>query len=40
MVSLDLADGSFTLGIRHENIYFFMVNSRGTLYRLAYLPMG
>jgi hypothetical protein len=40
MVSFDLADGYYTLGIREEDSYFFTVNHHGTLYRLAGLPMG
>jgi hypothetical protein len=40
MVSFDLADGYYTLGIQEEDIYFFMVNYRGTVYRLAGLPIG
>jgi hypothetical protein len=40
MVSFDLADGYYTLGIREEDIDFFTVNYRGTLYILAGLPMG
>lgn len=40
MVSFDLADGYYTLGIREEDRDFFTVNYRGTLYRLAGLPMG
>jgi hypothetical protein len=40
MVSFDLADGYYTLGIRAEDRYFFAVNYRGTLYRLAGLPLG
>jgi hypothetical protein len=39
MVSFDLADGYYTLGIRKEDMDFFTVNYRGTLYRLAGLPM-
>jgi hypothetical protein len=34
-VSLDLADGYFTLGIREEDRDFFTVNHRGELYRLG-----
>jgi hypothetical protein len=40
MVSFDLADGYYTLGIREEDRDFFTVNYRGTLYILAGLPMG
>jgi hypothetical protein len=40
MVSFDLADGYYTLGIREEDRDFFTVNYCGTLYRLAGLPMG
>jgi hypothetical protein len=40
MVSFDLADGYYTLGIRGEDIYFFTINYHGTLYMLAGLPMG
>jgi hypothetical protein len=39
MVSFDLADGYYTLGIREKDIDLFTVNYRGTLYRLAGLPM-
>jgi hypothetical protein len=39
-VSLDLADGYYTLGIREEDRDYFTVNYRGTLWRLACLPMG
>ena len=39
-VSLDLADGYYTLGIREEDRDFFTVNYRGELWRLACLPMG
>jgi hypothetical protein len=35
MVSFDLADGYYTLGIREEDRDFFTVNYRGTLYILA-----
>eukprot|EP00873_Tetraselmis_striata_P036767 jgi/Tetstr1/457031/TSEL_043695.t1 len=35
MVSFDLADGYYTLGINEANRDNFMVNYRGTLYRLA-----
>jgi hypothetical protein len=39
-VSLDLADGYYTLGIREEDRDLFTVNYRGALWRLACLPMG
>jgi hypothetical protein len=38
-VSLDLADGYYTLGIREEDRDFFTVNYRCELWRLACLPM-
>jgi hypothetical protein len=37
MVSFDLTDGYYTLGIREEDRDFFTVNHRGTLYRLPTL---
>jgi hypothetical protein len=40
IVSFDLTEGYYTLGIRKEDVDFFTVNYRGTLYRLAGLPMG
>jgi hypothetical protein len=40
MVSFDLADGYYTLGIREEDRDFFTVNYRETLHGLAGLPMG
>jgi hypothetical protein len=40
MVSLDLADGYYTLGIREEDNDLFAVNHRGTMCTLAGLPMG
>jgi hypothetical protein len=40
MVSFDLTDGYYTLGIQKEDTYFFTVNYRGKLDRLAGLPMG
>jgi hypothetical protein len=40
MVLFDLTDGYYTLGIREEDMDFFTVNYRGTLYRLADLPMS
>jgi hypothetical protein len=39
-VSLDLTDGYYTLGIREEDRDYFTVTYRGTLWRLACLPMG
>jgi hypothetical protein len=35
MISFDLIDGYYTLGIREEDKDFFTVNYRGTLYMLA-----
>jgi hypothetical protein len=40
MVSFDLTDGYYTVGIREENKELFTVNCRGTMYRLAALAMG
>jgi hypothetical protein len=40
MVSFDLADGHYTFGILAKDRNFFKVNYRGTLHRLAGLPMG
>jgi hypothetical protein len=40
MVSFDLADGYYTLGILEEDIDSFTVNYRGTVYILAGLPMA
>jgi hypothetical protein len=40
MVSFDLADGDYTLGIREEDMDLCTVNYRGTLYILAGLLMG
>ena len=40
MLSADLADGFYCLGIAEEDRDFFTVDYRGTLYRLAGLPMG
>jgi hypothetical protein len=40
MVSFDLTVSYYTLGIREEEMDFFTVNHRGTLYRIAGLPMG
>jgi hypothetical protein len=39
-VSLDSADGYYTLGIRDEDRDFFMVNYTCEMWRLACLPMG
>jgi hypothetical protein len=39
-ISLNLADGYYTLGIREEDRDFFTVNYMGELWRLACLPMG
>jgi hypothetical protein len=39
-VSLELADGYYTFGIREEDRDFFTVNYRDELWRLACLPMG
>jgi hypothetical protein len=39
-VSLDLTDWYYTPGMREENRYYFTVNYRGTLWRLACFPMG
>jgi hypothetical protein len=39
-VSLGLIDGYYTLGIREEDRDNFTVIYRGTLWRLACLPMG
>jgi hypothetical protein len=39
-VSLDPADGYYTLGIREEDRDFFTVNYMVKLWRLACLPMG
>jgi hypothetical protein len=39
-VSLDLTDGYYTLGIMEEDRDYFTVNYRGSLWRLACLPMG
>jgi hypothetical protein len=39
-VSLDLTDGYYTLSSREEDRDYFTVNYRGTLWRLACLPMG
>jgi hypothetical protein len=40
IVSLDLTDGYYTLGIREEDRDYFTVNNCGALWRLACLPMG
>lgn len=40
MLSFDLQDGYYALGIDPEYRDFFTVNYRGKLYRLAGLPMG
>ena len=40
MVSMDLQDGFYAIGIDPEFRDYFTVNYRGTLYRLAGLPMG
>jgi hypothetical protein len=37
---MDLTDGYYTMGIREEDRDYFTVNYRGTLWRLACLPMG
>jgi hypothetical protein len=39
-ISLNLTNGYYTLGIREEDRDYFTVNYRGTLWRLACLPMG
>jgi hypothetical protein len=39
-ISLDLADGYYTLGIREENRDYFTVTCRGELRHLVCLPMG
>jgi hypothetical protein len=38
--SLDLADGYYTFGIWEQDLDYFTVNYRGTLWRIACLPMG
>jgi hypothetical protein len=38
MVSLDLTDGYYALGIREEDRDFFRVNFLGIMYGLAGLP--
>jgi hypothetical protein len=40
MFSFDLADGYYTRGIQAEDTDFLTINYRGTLDRLAGLPMG
>jgi hypothetical protein len=40
VVSFDMTDSYYTLGIREEDKDFFTVNYRGTLYRLAGRRMG
>jgi hypothetical protein len=40
LLSVYLTDGYCTLGIREEDHDYFTVNYRGTMWRLAYLPMG
>jgi hypothetical protein len=40
MVSFDLTDGYYALGIREEDRESFNVNHRGTMYLLIGLPMG
>ena len=40
MVSMDLQDGFYAIGIHPDFRDYFTVNYRGTLYRLAGLPMG
>ena len=40
MISMDLRDGFYAIGIHPEFRDYFTVNYRGTLYRLACLPMG
>lgn len=40
MVSFDPADGHYTLGINEADRDFFTLDCRGTLYRMARLPMG
>jgi hypothetical protein len=37
---LYLTDGYYTLGIREEDRDYVTVNYRGTLWRLACLPLG
>jgi hypothetical protein len=39
-VSFDLTGDYYTHSIRQEDMHFFTVNHRGTLYRLAGLPMA
>eukprot|EP00873_Tetraselmis_striata_P021425 jgi/Tetstr1/441689/TSEL_029913.t1 len=40
MLQMDLQDGFYAVGVAHEDKDFFTVDYRGTLYRLAGLPMG
>eukprot|EP00873_Tetraselmis_striata_P009839 jgi/Tetstr1/430103/TSEL_001962.t1 len=40
MFSFDLQDGFYALGIAPSDRDYFIVNIRGTLYRLCGLPMG
>jgi hypothetical protein len=40
MFSFDLKDGFYAMGIILEQRDFPIVNVRGQLYRLAFLPMG
>eukprot|EP00873_Tetraselmis_striata_P003446 jgi/Tetstr1/423710/TSEL_014344.t1 len=40
MLQMDLQDGFYAVGIAPEDRDFFTVDYRGTLYRLAGLPMG
>jgi hypothetical protein len=40
VISFDLTDDYYTLGIRQEDRISITVNFRGTMYRLAGLPMG
>jgi hypothetical protein len=39
-VSVDLTNWYYTLGILEEDRDYFAVNCRGTMWRLAWLPMG
>jgi hypothetical protein len=40
MFSFDIQDDFYTLGINPANRDYFIVNVRGQLYRLAWLPIG
>eukprot|EP00873_Tetraselmis_striata_P007555 jgi/Tetstr1/427819/TSEL_001791.t1 len=40
MLSMDLQDGFYAVGIAPEDRDYFTVNYRGKLYRLPWLPMG